>query len=299
MKVLIFGASGFIGKYLVDELQKVGHSITAVSRSKNKLEKIFEDVGTVQLGSSADMQSAIRNSDAIINLAGASLAKPWTRSRKEKIRKSRIDFSRQILDMIGKSGHTPKVFLQGSAIGIYGDRDEDALTEEAAAGNGFLANVVQGWEDVIRKSGLDCRKVYLRTGLVLGNDGGLLPLAALPVKMFLGGHIGNGKQWYPWIHVHDEVRVIRFVLENEQVNGPVNLVSPGIVRQKEFIQQLAAVMNRPSWLHIPSFVLKGLLGEMAREMLLPSQKVIPAKLMQTGFDFEYKELKESLIHLLK
>ncbi len=299
MKVLIFGASGFIGRHLVDELQKGGHRITAVSRNKTKIDKVFEDVGTVQIGNAAEMHSALKDSNAIINLAGATLARPWSKSRKEKIKKSRIDFSGQILELINESGHTPDVFLQGSAIGIYGDRGEEALTEEAAPGIGFLANVVCDWEDVIRKSDLDSRKVFLRTGLVLGNDGGLLPLASIPVKLFFGGHFADGKQWYPWIHVKDEVRAIRFILENEQVKGAFNLVSPGIVRQGDFMKQLAKILHRPSWLHIPAFVLKGLLGEMAREMLLQGQKVIPARLMQSGFEFKHKELKESLLDLMK
>ncbi|MCF8227824.1 MAG: TIGR01777 family oxidoreductase [Bacteroidales bacterium] len=299
MKILIFGASGFIGQNLVDELLPAGHEIITVSRNKAKLNKIFDRTEKVDLNNKEEVLSAIQDSNAIINLSGATLARPWTKSRKEKIKISRIGFSQKIIDLIRESGHTPDVFLQGSAVGYYGDRKEEALPEEASPGKGFLPDIVRDWEGILVNSGLTCRKVLLRTSLVLGKSKGILPVIALPVRLFFGGHFGNGRQWFPWIHIKDEVRAIRFAMENDKINGPINLVSPGIVRQKEFMKILAAVMHRPDWFHVPASLLKALMGRMVKEMLLLSQKVLPEKLQQAGFEFEYKELEETLKITLK
>ena len=299
MKILIFGASGFIGQNLVDELLPAGHEIITVSRNKAKLNKIFDRTEKVDLNNKEEVLSAIQDSNAIINLSGATLARPWSKSRKEKIKISRIGFSQKIIDLIRESGHTPDVFLQGSAVGYYGDRKEEALPEEASPGKGFLPDIVRDWEGILVNSGLTCRKVLLRTSLVLGKSKGILPVIALPVRLFFGGHFGNGRQWFPWIHIKDEVRAIRFAMENDKINGPINLVSPGIVRQKEFMKILAAVMHRPDWFHVPASLLKALMGRMAKEMLLLSQKVLPEKLQQAGFEFEYNELEETLKITLK
>ncbi len=234
----------------------------------------------------------------MINLTGESLAgKPWTEKQKEKILNSRIKTTSTIVEAINRLETKPEVFIQASAIGYYGSRGNDTLGENNSPGDGFLSEVTERWEEEAKKVDNTVRLVLLRTGIVLGPDGGALQPMARPFKFGFGGHIGSGKQWFSWIHLDDEVRAIQFLLENRDARGPYNLTAPDPVRMKTFSKELGRVLKRPSWFHVPAFLIKLFMGQMGEEMLLVSQKVHPDKLLEDGFKFQFSELRMALTNI--
>ena len=238
--------------------------------------------------------------DAVIHLAGESIFGRWTSDKKAKIRDSRIKGTSNLSSALGRAEEKPKVFISGSAIGYYGDRCDEMLTEESPPGAGFLAQTCQEWEEATMPAvQADIRTAHLRTGIVLSPKGGALGAMLFPFKMGLGGRVGDGKQWMSWIDVQDMVGAIHHILKNDLLQGPVNMVAPRPVTNSEFVHTLASVLSRPAVLPMPAFAVKAVFGEMGEELLLASQKVEPNKLISSGYPFRRRDLKESLEHLLK
>ncbi len=238
--------------------------------------------------------------DAVIHLAGESIVGRWTAAKKAKIRDSRVAGTLHLAQALARAEAKPKVFVCGSAIGYYGNRGDEALTEESAAGRGFLAQVCQEWEEAATpavQAGI--RTAHLRTGIVLSPKGGALGAMLGPFKLGLGGRTGDGRQWMSWIDVQDMAGGINHILKNELLRGAVNMVAPKPVRNAEFAATLASVLSRPAIFPMPAFVAKALFGEMGEELLLGGQKVEAGKLNSSGYLFRYGELRESLEGLLK
>ena len=243
---------------------------------------------------------AVSGFDAVIHLAGESIVGRWTAAKKAKIRDSRVAGTLHLAQALARAEAKPKVFVCGSAIGYYGNRGDEVLTEESAAGRGFLAQVCQEWEEATTpavQAGI--RTAHLRTGIVLSPKGGALGAMLGPFKLGLGGRTGDGRQWMSWIDVQDMVGAINHILKNELLRGAVNMVAPKPVRNAEFAATLASVLSRPAIFPMPAFVAKALFGEMGEELLLGGQKVEAGKLISSGYSFRYRELRESLEGLLK
>jgi uncharacterized protein len=244
---------------------------------------------------SAIAPEAVSGFDAVIHLAGESIFGRWTAGKKRKIRDSRVLGTLNLASALARAEQKPNVFVCGSAIGYYGNRGDEELSEEAAPGTGFLAEVCREWEEAAapaEQAGI--RTAHLRTGIVLSPKGGALGAMLLPFKMGLGGRTGDGQQWMSWIDVQDMVGGIQHVLKNELLSGPVNMVAPEPVRNAEFARTLASVLGRPAIFPMPAFVAKLAFGEMGEELLLGSQKVEPGKLVASGYQFRYRELRGSL-----
>jgi uncharacterized protein len=242
---------------------------------------------------------AVSGFDAVIHLAGESIFGRWTADKKRKIRDSRVLGTLNVASALARAERKPKVFVCGSAIGYYGDRGDEALSEQAAPGTGFLAEVCREWEEAAApavQAGI--RTAHLRTGIVLSPKGGALGAMLLPFKMGLGGRTGNGRQWMSWIDVQDMVGGIQHILKNEVLRGPVNMVAPEPVTNAEFAKTLASVLGRPAIFPMPAFAAKLAFGEMGEELLLGSQKVEPGKIVGSRYQFRYRELRGSLEGLL-
>lgn len=236
----------------------------------------------------------------MINLIGENVGSGyWTKKKKDKILNSRKQSASRIVKLINTLKNKPEVVIQASAVGYYGSYSEIEITESSPKGNGFLSLVTEQWENELNKLPESIRKIFLRTGVVIGKGGGLVKNLMIPFKLFVGGPFGNGKQWLPWIHIKDEVEAIRFLLENKAVKGVYNLVSPNPVRQKDFMKAFGRTLNRPSWFKVPSFLLTSFFGEMAREMFLKSQKVKPTRLFEAGYRFHFLDVNIALNDLLK
>jgi len=282
MKYGITGASGLIGTRLSEKLRSLGYSTMSLPRS-------VED------------PALIENLDIIVHLAGAPIGEGrWTNERKQLIRDSRVQGTRSLVKALSGAKKRPRVLISGSAIGFYGNRGDEDLTESSSAGQGFLPGVCLEWEaeaEAAAKSGL--RVVMLRTGIVLSTRGGAFPRLLQPFQWFVGGPLGMGQQWMSWIHIEDEAELIRFVGETEAIEGPVNATAPTPVTNLQFAKELGGLLGKPSLMRTPAFTLRTALGrEMADELLLTSQKVLPAKLQEHGFEFRFPTLKEALKELL-
>ena len=241
-------------------------------------------------------QTDIGGADAIVHLAGAPITVRWTARRKREILESRVLGTRRIVEAIAKQERAPRVFVCASAIGYYGDRGSEELTEESGAGSDFLAEVVREWEDAARAARV--RSVQLRFGLVLSPHGGVLAKMLPAFRMGVGGRLGSGTQWMSWIALHDLVRAIRFAIDSSELSGSVNAVTPQPVTNAEFTATLGHVLRRPAVVPIPAFALHALFGEMAGLTMLASQRVKPARLERAGFRFEYPALEGALRHEL-
>ena len=243
---------------------------------------------------------AVSGFDAVIHLAGEGIFGRWTAAKKAKIRDSRVAGTLNLAQALARAEEKPKVFVCGSAIGYYGNRGDEVLREESAAGSGFLAQVCQEWEEATTPAvQADIRTAHLRTGIVLSPKGGALRAMLLPFKLGLGGRTGDGRQWMSWIDVRDMVGAIHHILKNDLMQGPVNMVAPKAVTNAEFAITLASVLSRPAIFPMPAFAAKLAFGEMGQELLLGSQKVEPGKLVSSGYPFRYRELRKSLEGLLK
>lgn len=238
--------------------------------------------------------------DAVVNLAGETINQRWTKRAKERILTSRVETTRQVVGLINRGRLRTKTLINASAVGYYGPSPAGPLTEDAPGGPGhdFLATVAQRWEQEADQAALGgVRVVKARLGVVLGPQGGALARMALPYRLYAGGTIGSGTQWVSWVHLEDAVRAIRFLAQEQNLRGPVNLTAPSPVQMKEFGQTMGQVLHRPHWLPVPSFALRLILGEMA-DLILKGQRAIPAKLLDAGFQFKFPELKSALEDLL-
>lgn len=303
MRVVITGGTGLIGKPLVENLSN-GYDVVVLSRSPEKHKGTMPNgVKLVEYDpySAETFAAQVDGAYAVINLAGAGIAdKRWSKERKQLIIDSRVDVGKSVTEAIRRAAAKPKVLLQASAVGFYGDRDNEVLTERSVGGEGFLADVVRQWEaSTAAVDGMDVRRIILRTGVVLSPDGGALPQLMLPFKFGVGGNLGDGEQWLPWIHINDQVRAMRWLLENPNAQGVYNLSAPAPMKNTTVTQKLGTVLNRPTFVPaVPQFALKLLLGEMAA-VVLESNRVIPTRLSNEGFAFQYADLETALRDLLK
>ena len=294
MKALITGANGLIGTELQKALKEKGWELLLASRSEPKDERHIK--WTVEEGFRDEDLERLEGLDAVIHLAGENVAGlRWTDEKKKAIRDSRVLGTRTLIDAFTKLKNRPKTFLAGSAIGFYGNRGDDEMTEASPAGDGFLPKVCRDWEAESRRAeDLGIRTVLLRTGIVLSKDGGALGTMLLPFKMGVGGVVGSGKQWMSWISLEDQIQALMFVLENETIRGAVNLTSPNPVTNEQFTKTLGEVLYRPTFLPLPEFAVGMIFGEMGDALLLDSTKVQPKRLEDAGFEFKFPELKPAI-----
>lgn len=298
MKILLSGSSGLIGKELLSCLENLGHHVICLRRDRQKLKEntIFWDPEKGILDS-----SAVENFDAVIHLAGENIAaRRWNEKQKQRILDSRIKGTTLLTQALCQIKNPPKVFISASAVGFYGDRGSELCTEETSCGSGFLANVCRQWESatkpVIER---DIRTINLRTGIVLSTKGGALKKMLTPFKFGLGGKLGSGNQYMSWISIDDALNIILYVLINESIKGPINVVAPLSVTNAELTDTLGKVLHRPTLFNVPAFALNMIFGEeMSKECLLSSTRVEPLRLIQAGYPFLYPELGSALKHLL-
>ena len=296
MRLVVTGASGFIGSALCARLLEQGHSLTLFTRGAPS----EPNTGVKRWhhwtpGTLRDWDSELDGIDGVINLAGEPIAdKKWTATQRRRLEKSRIDATHVLVQGCAKAKQKPKFLISASAVGYYGPHGDEIITEEAPAGGDFLSQLCRNWEEkATQAERLGMRVVLLRTGIVLGPGGGALEKMVPPFKFFIGGQLGSGKQWMSWIHLEDHVRLIIELMNNLQASGPVNATGPNPVPNKEFCQTLAKVMHRPCWATVPAFALRLALGEMA-DMLLTGQRVVPAAAEKLGFQFRYANLEDAL-----
>ena len=299
MDVAITGASGLIGRSLAARLAQDGHRVVRVVRPQTGAiggDTVPWDpaTGTIETG-------GLEGLDAVVHLAGAGIGDTrWTAARKEEILRSRTEGTTLLASALTRLRHPPSVFVCGSATGFYGDGGDRELTEQAPGGEGFRADVCRAWEAAARPAvDAGIRTVFLRTANVLSTDGGLLPFLLTPFKLGLGARFGDGRQWFPWITLNDEVAAIRFAIEDDRLHGPLNVAAPGVVTNATFVKTLARVLHRPAPWWAPGSVLGVIAGkERAEEALLSSAKVVPARLLEAGFGFEDPELEPALRRIL-
>lgn len=302
MKIIITGATGFIGRALCKELCQ-SYEVIALSRDVNKAAEILDGTAKAvqwDARTNAGWQEYADGAFAIINLAGENVGSGhWNKSKKEQILQSRLDSVQAVLEAVKAAAVKPKVVIQASAIGFYGSRGDEELDETASQGKNFLADVcgqVESHISQIETSGV--RIAIIRTGIVLGPHGGMLERLIKAFKTHMGGYFGTGKQWVSWISLADEVAAIKFLLENEGLRGAFNLASPQPIIMKEFCEILGEALNKPGKTAVPEFVARLVFGEMADEVILASQKVLPKRLLDAGFDFRYHDLKSVLVDII-
>ncbi|QPN88401.1 TIGR01777 family oxidoreductase [Proteus vulgaris] len=293
MKILITGGTGLIGKALVCELALSNNDITVLSRSPQKVYSHFcnEITCWTQL---SDKQN-LNEFDAIINLAGEPIAdNRWTAAQKQKLINSRCDLTQKLVELIKASDSPPSVFISGSAVGFYGDQGDLQVTEQTPANPEFTHELCAKWESIALEAQTPLTRVcLLRTGIVLSTLGGALPKMSKPFKLGLGGKLGSGKQYMPWIHIDDMVSAIIFLLKTQDAKGAFNLTAPNPVQNKEFTRLLGKAFNRPALMTVPESVLRLVMGESAT-LVLGGQQAIPEKLLNAGFEFRYPQLEEAL-----
>lgn len=297
MRVLIGGATGFIGSRLAELLAEAGHEVWGFSRNPDTANKKVASLTQVFPWNPIQQQpptEAFEGVDAVVHLAGESVAGRWTGRKKTLIRDSRVIGTRNLVSALERAKNRPEVLVSASAIGYYGHRGEETLEAEAGPGDDFLAEVCQEWErEAQRASGLGIRVVNPRIGIVLARGGGALQAMLLPFKLGLGGPLGSGRQWWSWIHRDDLTAILRSAVEDSSMAGVYNATSPEPTRQKEFGKVLGSVLRRPAFMPAPAFALKLVLGGFSAE-LLASKRVVPSRLRDAGFSFRYPELRPAL-----
>jgi hypothetical protein len=286
MNIALTGASGFLGRRFIDAALRRGHEIVAFTRSPERAIP-----GCEMRRFDLTMPPDLRGCEAVLHLAGESVVGLWTAAKKRRIVESRVEGTRRVVEAIAALAEKPEVFVSGSAIGFYGDRGEEELTEASPVGRGFLAETVQAWEAEAQKA-TGVRTVLLRTSIVLG-QGGALAAMTPAFRLGLGGPLGSGRQWMSWIHLDDWVTLALFAVENLDVRGPLNATAPWPVRNAGFTRTLAAALHRPAFLRVPAFALRAALGGFSAE-LLDSKRVLPAAAAQHGFGFRFPELAPAL-----
>jgi uncharacterized protein len=295
MRVLISGASGPIGAVLLRALKTRGCTATRLVRdgasgsdqiSWNPAQPLSPD--------------SVSGFDVVIHLAGESIVGRWTGAKKRRILDSRRQGTAHLAEAVAKAAHRPRVFISASAVGYFGDRGEEILREESASGSGFLAEVCRQWEAAVQPvAAAGIRAVQMRLGVVMSSEGGALQKMLLPFRLGLGGRLGDGRQWWSWVSADDVAGAVQHVMDHEELQGPVNTVSPNPVTNVEFTKSLAAVLKRPAIFPMPEFAVRLVFGEMGEELFLASERVAPAKLTASGYQFKRPELREALEAILK
>jgi uncharacterized protein len=304
MKIAITGATGFVGSRLVKELHAQGNSILVFTRNASKARRFFpaSDFANLEIvvynpTQSGDWQNSISGCDAVVNLAGEPIAERWTPEHKKAILESRQFGTEKLVEAMEKANPKPQVLINPSAIGYYGNSETETFDETSPSGNDFLAKVCQNWETEAKKvQELGVRLVILRFGIILGN-GGALGKMIPPFKLFAGGPIGTGNQWFSWIHLDDLVNLIIAAIKRQDMQGTFNATAPNPVRMNQLCQTLGEILHRPSWLPVPSFALEVLLGE-ASQVVLEGQKVLPKKTQSMGFNYQYADIKSALKEII-
>ena len=293
MKILISGASGLVGKSLASALQADGHSVSRLVRPGNA--RAAGDVAWDPHAATVDV-AAMEGFDAVVHLSGANIAeRRWTPARKAELRSSRIDTTRVLVDALATLEKKPGVFVCASAIGFYGDRGEEILTESSTNGTDFISLLVRDWEaEAVRAEMSAIRVVRLRFGVVLSREGGALPRMLMPFKFGLGGRLGSGRQWMAWIALEDAIEIIRAAVTDDRMAGALNVTAPNPVRNADFTRATASVLGRPAFFAAPAFALRLAVGEMADALLLASQRVVPERLVELDYKFRFAELEPAL-----
>ncbi len=296
MKIAITGASGFIGSLLADHLWNQRHHLLLLSRNPPRETDVTKQEWVAWNPSTkGGWEQALDGVDGIFNLAGEPIAaKRWTDAQKETIKSSRVQSTRALVNAIAIAKDKPKFLINASAVGYYGARGDETITEDTGPGNDYLSRVCVAWEEEARKAeAYGVRVVLVRTGIVLDKGKGALAKMVPPFKFFAGGPLGSGNQWMPWIHIEDEIGLLLFLLGNQNARGSFNATAPNPVTMAEFGKTLGNVLNRPSWATVPAGVLTLLVGEMA-EMLLNGQRAVPQAALKLGYEFKYPTLLPAL-----
>jgi hypothetical protein len=298
MKIIIAGGSGFIGRKLTEILVGEGHDVVILTRMVKQSDEKIKFIQWLEEGTAPENE--IESADAFINLAGVSINNGrWTANHQKQIYESRMTATNELVRIISALPEKPSVLINASAIGIYPSSQQAVYTENSLeVAEDFLGRTVYDWEKSAgRVMAHGIRTVYMRFGVVLGPEGGALPLMVLPYKLFVGGTIGSGEQWVSWVHVTDVARAIFFAVVNEQMSGPVNVTSPFPKKMKDFGKTIGSVLNRPHWFPVPAFLMKLVLGKKS-SLVLEGQQVVPEVLMNEGFEFKFPTLESALRDLL-
>ena len=302
MKILVTGSSGLVGTALVSALARGGHTVCRLVRPQSAGGEAAKEGFVVSWNpATGELGGAGVGADAVVNLAGASIADGrWTAQRKALLGSSRIDTTRALVGALTKMNARPSVLVSASAIGYYGDRGDETLTEDSKPGGDFLAGLAQEWEaEALKAEALGIRVVLPRFGIILAREGGALPKMMLPFKIGVGGKLGSGRQWMSWVTLEDVIGILRFAIENPPVRGAINIVSPQPLQNVEFTKVLAKAMRRPALFPAPTFALRLALGEMADAILLSSQRVLPRAIEKLGHRFLHSDLPTALKSLVK
>lgn len=297
MNILISGSSGLVGRRLVDLLRAGGHTVIRLIRSQPSAPD--ERYWNPEAG---ELDPAVfEGIDGVVHLGGVNIAEArWTENQKARLRNSRVDSTRLLATTMAELDHKPRVFVSASAIGYYGDRGDEELVEESPAGEWFLAELCQAWEDATLPAvHAEIRVVTLRLGMVIAKDDGALSKMLTPFRLGLGGVIGNGRQWWSWITIDDSARCIDFALMNDELRGPVNGVSPQPVTNREYTKALGRALHRPTIFPMPAFAARMAFGDMADGLMLCSARVLPARLQSAGFEFQHPTIDEAFAAVLK
>ena len=301
MRVLVTGGTGMIGKALVKSLLADGHQAVVLTRSP---QAAHLPEGVQALGwdgrTTTGWSEAVSRVDAVVNLVGERLSRwPWTEKQRHRFWDSRVDGGHALVEAIRAASPRPRVLIQASGVNYYGPRDLTPITEADKRGKDYLADLSRAWEDSTQQvEEMGLRRVIIRSAIVLDAKDGILPIMMLPVRLFAGGPLGSGRQGLAWIHLKDEVRAIRFLLENQEASGPYNLTAPGTLSSAEFIRTLARVLKRPYWLPVPAFALRLVLGGMAT-LVLDGMYILPKRLQDLGFRFQFETAESALRDLLE
>jgi hypothetical protein len=299
MRVLVSGSSGLIGTALCEMLDRQGHSVEHLVRPQSLDQRPANGAVRWDPVGGAFEAAKAEGADAVVHLAGASIARRWNPAYKKVLRSSRVDATRHLVSELGNLKNPPKTFIGGSAIGAYGNRGDEVLTEQSAPASDFLGELSQSWEaEAARAAAFGARVVHLRTGVVLARHGGALAKMLPPFRMGAGGVVGSGRQWMSWIELDDLVDVILYLLNAVEMKGPVNAVAPGAVTNREFTKTLGKVLRRPTIFPLPAFAARMVFGEMADALLLASQRVVPERLQQAGHSFGHPSLENALRAIL-
>lgn len=296
--IAIAGGTGFIGSYVAKFLLKDGYKVLISSRDPIKVSDRFKEFEVFRWDPTTEdfPIEVIQRADVLINLIGETISQRWTKEVRERLRSSRINSTRKIVEAFSKVNSSGKTFISASAIGIYGNRKGEILTENSSFGDDFLSKLCIDWEsEAMKAEEFGVRTVILRIGIVLGERGGFLAKLTPIFKLGLGGKIADGKMWMSWVHIEDLARVIKFAIEDRAVSGVYNVVSPNPVTNEEFTKSFAKVLNRPAFLPVPKFALKVLFGnELTEVALTSSQRVKPERLLELGFQFKYSDVETAL-----